>query len=181
MRAPGTIHRPTSAIRLAVTLLLVPVTTAAVADTAGAQGARAPTRFTVWGTVAPLSAPSDMGAGAVTAQISHLVLSLRLAVGGTSCSSECGPSHTDVGVLAGYGIRAGGPFHAYAAAGLALANSANDDASIGNFLAIPLQVEVAWRPLKFLGLGVMVFESLGTGDGDSFGAVSLAVQLGKVR
>ena len=49
---------------------------------------------------------------------------------------------------------------------------------------------MTWRPLKFIGVGVMGFASIGVGkaaqvmpyaDSRSFGGVSLAVQLGKVR
>jgi hypothetical protein len=156
---------------------------------AGPLGAQEPVppaspRFTMWATAAPLAPGSALAAVALTAQVNQVVLSARLATWDDPCdASDCWPNG-DVGVLAGYGVRAGGKWHVYGAAGLA---QGFDDNS--NFLAVPLQAEVSWRPLSFLGIGLMGFASFGTGEGEgsgtpdsrSFGGVSLALQLGKVR
>ncbi|HEX9164482.1 MAG TPA: hypothetical protein VF862_01125 [Gemmatimonadales bacterium] len=147
-------------------------------------GPPAPTRFTMWATAAPLAPGRALAALALTAQVNQVVLSTRLATWDDPCdASDCWPNG-DVGVLAGYGMRAGGKWHIYAAAGLA---QGFDDNS--NFLAFPLQAEVSWRPFSFLGIGLMGYASVGTGedqgssqpDARSFGGVSLALQLGKVR
>jgi len=163
---------------------LLPLLAALVAPPAAAQQAPAtpPTPFTMWLTVAPLSVPAGRAAAALTAQVSRVVLSARVAGWDDPCeNSDCLPNF-DVGVLVGYGLPAGRRWHAYAAAGLA---AGQDDNS--GFLAIPLQAEVSWRPLAFLGIGAMGFASIGTSDPGpyadprSFGGVALAVQLGKLR
>lgn len=151
----------------------------------GQQAPRPNPPFTMWLSVAPLSPGRAMGAAALVAQHRWLVLSGRLALWDDPCdASDCWPNG-DIGMLVGYGAKAGGRWHVYGAAGLS--SGFDDNAS---FLAIPLQAEVTWRPLRFLGIGVMGFVSIGTGKADqvrpdadsrSFGGVSLAVQLGKVR
>lgn len=157
----------------------------AVPPLTGQQESRPNPPFTMWLSIAPLSSGRTMGAVALTAQHRWLVLSGRLALWDDPCdASDCWPNG-DIGMLAGYGAKAGGRWHVYGAAGLS--SGFDDNAS---FLAIPLQAEVTWRPLKFIGVGVMGFASIGVGkaaqvmpyaDSRSFGGVSLAVQLGKVR
>jgi hypothetical protein len=157
----------------------------AVPPLSGQQASRPNPPFTMWLSVAPLSPGKAIGAAALVAQYRWLVLGGRLALWDDPCtSSDCWPNG-DIGVLAGYGAKAGGRWHVYGAAGL---SSGFDDNS--GFLAIPLQAEVTWRPLKFIGVGVMGFASIGVGKADqfmrqaesrSFGGVSLAIQLGKVR
>ena len=151
---------------------------------AAQPAASTPTRFTMWATAAPLAPGRALAALALTAQVNRVMLSTRLATWDDPCdASDCWPNG-DVGVLAGYGMRAGGQWHVYGAAGLA---HGFDDNS--GFLAFPLQAEVSWRPFSFLGVGLMGYASLGTGEGEgsstpdsrSFGGVSLALQLGKVR
>lgn len=158
---------------------------AALPGIAAAQNPRPAPPFTFWLSVAPLSPGRALGTAALVAQYRWLVFSGRLALWDDPCdASDCWPNG-DVGVLAGYGARAGGRWHFYGGAGVA---SGFDDNS--SFLAIPLQAEVTWRPLRFLGVGVMGFGSLavagparGTRNAESrsFGGVSLAVQLGKLR
>ena len=171
-----------SAARVCVCLALASL---AASPLTGQQVPRPNPPFTMWLSVAPLSTGRTMGAVALTAQHRWLVLSGRLALWDDPCdASDCWPNG-DIGMLAGYGAKAGGRWHVYGAAGLS--SGFDDNAS---FLAIPLQAEVTWRPLKFIGVGVMGFASIGTGKANqvmpyaesrSFGGVSLAVQLGKVR
>ena len=170
------------ATRVSLFLMLASLTPSALI---GQVESRSNPPFTMWLSVAPLSTGRTMGAVALTAQHRWLVLSGRLALWDDPCdASDCWPNG-DIGMLAGYGAKAGGRWHVYGAAGLS--SGFDDNAS---FLAIPLQAEVTWRPLKFIGVGVMGFASICTGKADqvmphaesrSFGGVSLAVQLGKVR
>jgi hypothetical protein len=150
---------------------------------AAAQQAPAPAPFTLWFTAAPpLSLPTGRGAAAITAQFHRVVVSARVAGWDDPCENgDCFPNF-DLGGLVGYGLPAGGRWHAYAAAGLA---AGQDDDS--GYLAIPLQAEVAYRPLGWLGVGLMGFASIATSSGSefedprSFGGVALALQLGKLR
>lgn len=182
--------RPSRSRLRANTLLCLTSTLLPAGPLAGQQEGSPvpPTKFTTWATAAPINILSPVAAAvALTAQHRQLVMSLRLAGWDDPCdASDCWPNG-DIGVVAGYGAPAGGRWHWWAGAGIA---QGFDDNS--NFLAIPLQAEVTWRPLKFLGVGLMGFASLGTGEGStsgtgvepdarSFGGLALAAQLGKVR
>jgi opacity protein-like surface antigen len=80
----------------------------------------------------------------------------------------------DIGVVAGYGTRPGGVFHAHAGIGLGYGESS---ASAKSGLTIPFEAQVAWRPLPFLGLGLYGWGNT-TGP---LGGVGAGVQIGKLR
>lgn len=80
----------------------------------------------------------------------------------------------DIGVVAGYGTRPGGVFHAHAGIGLGYGEAS---ASAKSGLTIPFEAQVAWRPLPFLGLGLYGWGNT-TGP---LGGVGAGVQIGKLR
>ncbi len=113
------------------------------------------------------------GMGALTFQRHHLQVSLRVASFLEHCTTPTCPVRSfDLGLLAGYASPGGRHWHAAVSTGLALGEHL-EVASIG----VPIEARVAWRPLRFLGLGVVGW----TGGPGPPSGVGLFAQLGNLR
>ena len=80
----------------------------------------------------------------------------------------------EVGLLAGFATRPA-VFHAGAAAGVGIAKDSQDSSVI----ALPIEAQLSWRPLRWAGIGARVF---GNVNGlTNFGGVTLGLQIGRLR
>ncbi len=104
-------------------------------------------------------------------QSSRLVLTARAA----AAQDDQDIWHVkDISVVAGYGTRPGGAFHAHAGIGLGYGEAS---ASATSGLSIPFEAQLAWRPLPFLGIGLYGWGNT-TGP---LGGVGAGVQVGRLR
>lgn len=141
------------------------------------SAARAP--WALWGTIAPIGFHSAGGELAIalglTGQLHQRIVSVRLTMGGDEplCdTSDCQPFAADLSALFGYGTPIGRPLQLSAAAGLGYAGLEDHEG-----LGLAGELQAAFRPARFLGLGVYGY---GNTVGPQYG-VSFGIQLGRVR
>ncbi len=125
---------------------------------------------------------SDM-AGSInaTAQFGKHAFSLRF-VTGQALFEE---SFWDLGVLYGLATKPS-VFHFSGGIGISLVGGTSGEnffffstKKVSTTLGLPLEIQLSWRPLRFLGLCAYGFANLNKHH--TFGGVTLCVQLGKLR
>lgn len=87
---------------------------------------------------------------------------------------------SDIGLLYGRATRPGRRF-AGLSAGIGVAQASRDTAWTSRntyHLTLPLEGQVAWRPARFIGFVLLAFASLNRGQ--SFGGITVGVQLGRL-
>ena len=111
----------------------------------------------------------------------HL-LSLRAATVG----ELFGDDFWDIGLLYGRATGQGAVFASLAAGIAVMGGTRNpggifDESSetISSRISLPLELQLYWRPLRFLGLGVYGFANFN--DEESFGGATFGLQLGRLR
>jgi hypothetical protein len=154
---------------------------------AAAQRAAPPAR-TWWASLGVGAGYLDAGADfafhvAASAQSGRHVVSLRVAGVTTFYEDLFGLTGdpedvTDVGILYGRGTERG-PVRSSAGIGLGLAHVSRVGADGAWVVSLPLEAQVAWRPLPVLGLGLYAFANV-NGE-QSVGAVTMMVQAGRLR
>jgi hypothetical protein len=155
-------------------LLLATVSTAQ----AQAPGTRVAPRFTLWmgggygrGIAGQFDGVEETFSVNVSAQRGHLLLSSRVA----AVSSSIFDTSWDLGLLAGVASLPGRPIHLGAGLGLGYAEPT---ANKGVF-TVPAELQVFWRATAFAGVGLYGFATMN--GRDSFGGVTLAFQVGRLR
>jgi len=124
---------------------------------------------------------------ALSFQSGARVLSIRVAAVASLLENLFGPSGTpdavtDVAVLYGRGTSRG---TVRGSAGIGLGAAQVSVLSSGSirqgtwYLTLPLEAQLAWRPLRFLGVGLYAFASFNSGQ--SFGGLSVMLQGGRLR
>jgi hypothetical protein len=86
----------------------------------------------------------------------------------------------DVGILWGRATPPG-TFHASAAAGVGIASIDRDSAgtrTTTRHFTVPLEVQLAWRPIRYFGLALCGFVS--ANNHTTFGGVTMGLQLGRL-
>lgn len=119
-------------------------------------------------------------AGSVSVQPGKHVLSARAIL--TTDSEE---DLADLGLLYGR-VLSQGRFHTSLGAGLARAYGSHDSGFWDHdgegrklIIGIPLELQLAWRPGRWIGVGVYGFANLNSVQ--SFGGATLSLQVGKLR
>jgi hypothetical protein len=106
----------------------------------------------------------------VSRQRGTLLLSGRVA----AVSDDTGEASWDAGVLGGVASSPAYPVHGGVAVGLAYGESGSGKGMV----AVPAEVQLAWRFSRHAGIGVYAFASLSEA---TFAGVNLALQLGRLR
>jgi len=119
-------------------------------------------------------------AGSVSVQPRKHIISLRAVL-----TTDLDEDLSDIGLLYGR-VLVQGRFHASLGAGLAQAHGSHrrgfwDDDGEGRKLivGVPFELQLAWRPAKWLGLGVYGFADVNSVQ--SFGGATLSLQVGNLR
>jgi hypothetical protein len=160
---------------------------AALAAAAAAQGVP---RTTWWGSLGVgmgfVSTPADLaGHLGVTVQRGRYLLAVRsstvisfLGAIFNGFGDSTATDVSDVGVLYGRAT-APGTIYAAAAAGLGVATVAGGAGGTRRYLTVPLEGQLAWRPTRLVGVVLVGFASLNAGN--SFGGLTLGLELGRLR
>ena len=145
------------------------------AQNAGQVAEKPSPAWATWLTV--VGGTTTLGAGggalALSYQRAHIVWSLRASVSadGGPCT-DCLPDAGDFGAMVSYATAAGHPLHASAGAGIGYAYYPNQSG-----VGIPVELQVAWRPTRVVGLGLYGWgNSLGP-----HGGLGIALHFGRLR
>jgi hypothetical protein len=128
----------------------------------------------------------EEGGIAINANLSYQFDSNLLSLRTVGNGELFGKSMTDYGVLYGRSLSQNSLFVSVGA-GLAMVEgsishglfSDEEPEAIGPVLGIPLEVQLFWRPLSFLGIGIYGFANIN--QEESFTGATLNLQLGKLR
>jgi hypothetical protein len=126
-----------------------------------------------------LDATYQRGASIFSVRTTSVVSFIGIIISGFGGDAETAAS--DWGLLYGRAT-APGTFHASLAAGVGAARIARDSAGVSQTIrrfTVPIEGQLAWRPVRFLGVVLAGFASVnGT---RSFGGLTFGVQLGRLR